>query len=102
MDLHICISHKQRRQISQARQADAAKGKTTIRIPAGDDPNYDAFVGTRLVGNCTSGKFVNGARYQIVAFSETRFLLKDEATEKLFEASPEQIGRCSLLAWAMV
>jgi len=59
-------------------------------------------VGTRLVGNCTSGKFVNGARYQIVAFSETGLLLQDQATQKEFEASAEQVGRCTLLAWAMV
>jgi len=82
-------------------QAEAAKGKTTIRIPAGDDPEFDAFVGTRLVGNCTSGRFVNGARYLVISFSEN-LVLKDEATEKEFEATPEQIGRCTLLAHAMV
>mgnify|MGYP003330921043 CR=1 FL=1 len=59
-------------------------------------------MGTRLVGSCASGKFVNGARYQIVAFSETGLLLQDHATQKEFEASAEQVGRCTLLAWAMV
>ena len=83
-------------------QAQAAKGKTTIHIPAFDDPEYDAFEGTRLVGNCTSGKFVNGARYQIVAFSETGLLLQDQATQKEFEASADQVGRCCLLAHALV
>ena len=102
VDLHICISHRQRRAISASRQVEAAKGKETIRIPGGDDPEYDAFVGTRLVGNCTSGRFVNGARYRILAFSETGLLLQDEATEKEFEATSEQIGRCTLLAHAMV
>ena len=82
-------------------QAQAARGKTTIRIPAGDDPEYDAFVGTRLVANCTSGKFVNGALYLVISFSEN-LVLKDEATEKELEASPEQVGRCCLLAHAMV
>ena len=55
-----------------------------------------------MVGNCTSGKFVNGARYQIWVFSETGLLLQDEATKKEFEASAEQIGRCTFFAWAMV
>ena len=102
VDLHICISHKQRRKISASRQLEAAKGRPTIRIPAGDDPEYDAYEGTRIVGNCTSGKFVNGARYGMSSFSNGCILLKDEATEKEFEATPEQIGRCTLLAWAMV
>ena len=102
VDLHICISHRQRRAISASMQAEAAKGKTTIRIPAGDDPEYDCCVGTKLVGNCTSGKFVNGARYLVISFLNECILLKDEATEKEIEATPEQIGRCTLLAWAMV
>ena len=102
VDLHICISHRQRRQISQARQTVAARGKPTIRIPAGDDPEYDAFVDTKLVGSCTSGKFVNGARYLVISFSNECILLKDEAREMEFEATPEQIGRCTLLAHAMV
>jgi hypothetical protein len=82
-------------------QAEAAKDKATRRIPAGDDPEYDCCLGTRLVGNSTSGKFVNGGRYLVTSFSEN-LILRDEVTEKEFEASPEQVGRCTLLAWAMV
>ena len=62
-----------------------SKRQDDIRIPAGDDPEYDACVGTRLVANCTSGKFVNGARYLVISFSEI-LVLKDEATEKEIEA----------------
>ena len=102
VDLHICISHRQRRAISASMQVEAAKGKTTIRIPGGDDPEYDAYEGTRIVGNCTSGKFVNGARYVMSSFSNGCILLKDEATAKEFEATPKQVGRCTLLAHAMV
>ena len=94
--------HKNRRAISASRQAEAAKGKETIRILAGDDPEYDCCLGTRLVANCTSGKFVNGARYLVISFSNECILLKDEATEKEFEATPDQIGRCTLLGHAMV
>ena len=85
-------------------QAQATKGKDsrdTIRIPEGDDPEYNCCVGTKLVGNCTSGKFVNGARYLVISFSEN-LVLRDEATEKEFEATPDQIGRCTLLGHAMV
>ena len=101
VDLHICISHKQRRAISASMQTEAAKGKETIHIPAGDDPAYDCCLGTKLVGNCTSGKIVNGGRYLVISFSEN-LILRDEVTEKELEATPEQIGRCTLLAWAMV
>ena len=67
----------------------------------GDDPEYDCCIGTKLVGNCTSGRFVNGARYLVISFSEN-LVLKDQATEKEFEATPEQVGRCCLLAHALV
>ena len=36
------------------------------------------------------------------SFSETGLLLQDQATHKEFEATADQIGRCTLLAWAMV
>ena len=100
-ELHVCLSHNQRRNISSRKQAVATKGQACVQVPAGDDPEYPAFVGTRVVGNSTSGRFINGARYLVTAVSQERLSLRDEATQKEFDATPEQIGRCTLLAWAM-
>ena len=70
-DTHLVISHRHRRAISLEKQAAAAVGQQTIRIPAGDDPAYKCFVGTRLVGSCTNHKFINGARYTVLCILPT-------------------------------
>ena len=101
VDLHVCISHKRRRSISSAKQAFGAVGKACVKIPAGDDPEFLCFVGTKLVGNSTSGRFVNGGRYIVTRIGE-KIVLRDEMTEDEFETSAEAINKHCLLAWAMV
>ncbi len=102
-DLHVCISHYRRRAISSAKQARAAQGKECVEVPAGDDPAFPCFVGTKLVGSSTSGKlFVNGGRYVVTRVGGERVCLKDEMTKDEFETSLEAISKHCLLAWAMV
>ena len=100
--MHVTIIHKRRRVISSAKQAQAAVGKECVEIPAGDDPAFQCFVGTRLVGSSTSGKFVNGGRYGVTRIGGERVCLKDEMTKDEFEVSLEAISKHCLLAWAMV
>ncbi len=100
-DLHVCISHKRRRAISTAKQRQAAEGKECVVVPAGDDPAFSCFVGTRLVGSSTGGRFVNGGRYSVTRIGGERACLKDEMTEDEFETSLEAISKHCLLAWAM-
>ena len=38
-------------------------GKECVDIPAGGDPSFRCLVGTKLVGSSTTGKVVNGGRY---------------------------------------
>ena len=73
-----------------------------MEIPAGDDPAFPCFVGTRLVGSSTAGKFVNGGRYTATHISAERAGLKDDMTEEVFETSLEAISKHCMLAWAMV
>merc|ERR1711966_563804 len=87
-DTHLVISHRHRRAISLQKQA-------------ADDPEYQCFVGTRLIGSCTNHKFINGARYTVVQITQD-ILLRDELTGEQFTATAEQVSRNSLLAWAMV
>lgn len=101
-DLHICISHKRRRAINSEKQARASQGQQCIEIPAGDDPKFQCFVGTKLVGNATTGKFVNGGRYLVMGLGDGCINLKDELTEDIFQASVEAISKHTMLAWAMV
>lgn len=100
-DLHVCISHYRRRVISSAKQAHAAQGKECVEVPEGDDPAFPLFVGTRLVGSSTSGKFVNGGRYVVTCIRGERACRKDELTEDEFETSLEAISKKCLQAWAM-
>lgn len=100
-DLHICISHRRRRAISQAKQARLAKGRKCIEIPAYDDPSYMMFEGTKLVGNATQGKFYNGARYTCIQIG-AKVRLQDDVTKEEFETCPENISKNTLLAHAMV
>ena len=100
MDLHVCLSHRKRRAISTEKQQRLAQNHTCVEIPAGDDPSFMCFVGTKLVGNATNNRFINGARY-IVTKIGNKIGLKDEATGEEFEATPEAICRSCLLAHAM-
>ena len=100
-DLHLTISHKRRRAISMEKQARAAEGKICVEVPAGDDPAYPCFVGTRLIGSATGGKFINGARYCVKGIGP-QVVLQDELTGNKFTASLEAVSRHTLLAWAMV
>ena len=87
--------------ISTAKQARAAIGKDCVKVPAGDDPEYLCFVGTKLVGCSTNAKFVNGGRYVVTRIGGERACLKDELTGDEFETSLELISKHCLLAWAM-
>jgi len=98
-DLHICISHWKRRKISQARQEQAAIGKKCVPIPKGDDPAFSCFVGTKLVGSSTYGKFVNGGRYKVVCLNPLR--VEDDAGVT-FDTTAEQISKHCMLAFALV
>ena len=101
MDLHVTISHRKRRAISSAKQAIAAEGKEYVKIPGGDDPAYKCFVGTRLVGNSTSGKITNGCRYLVTRIDKERITLQDEISKNEFEVSVETVSKHCILAWAL-
>ena len=101
-DLHVTISHKKRRAISTFKQAKVAIGTECIEIPAGDDPSFQCFVGTELVGSSTTGKVVNGGRYLVMAISKEQVRLKDQMTENEFDVSPEFISKHCLLGHALV
>ena len=88
--------------ISTAKQRQAAEGKECVEVPAGDDPAFPCFLGTRLVGSSTAGKCVNGGRYVVTRIGGERACLKDELTEEEFEPSLEAISKHCLLAWAVV
>ena len=100
--MHVTISHKRRRVISSSKQAQAAVGKECVEIPAGDDPGFTCFVDTKLVGNSTSGKIVNGARYIVTRIGKERLCLKDEMTKDEFDVNPDIISKHCSLAHAMV
>ena len=101
-DLHITISHRKRRAIATFKQAKQAIGKECISIPAGDDPSFDCFVGTKLVGSSTTAnKVVNGGRYIVTAIGE-QIRLKDQMTDDEFDVTPEFISKHCLLAHSMV
>ena len=102
MDLHVCISHRRRRTIAHAKQARLAEGRECVEIPAGDDPSFLCFVGTKLVGNSTAGRVVNGGRYTVTAIGEDKVALLDDATGDAFDTSAEACGKHCLLAHALV
>ena len=87
--------------ISTAKQARAAVGKDCVKVPAGDDPEYLCFEGTKLVGNSTNAKFVNGGRYTVSRIGE-RVGIKDDMIGEVFETTLEAISKNCLLAHAMV
>lgn len=106
-DLHVTISHKRRRIISSSKQAEAAQGKDCVEVPAGDDPAFKCFVGTRLVGSSTSGKMTNGGRYTVISLHKggatipEHIALKDDTTNDEFDVSLENISKHCKLAWAL-
>ena len=100
-DLHVTMSHRKRRVISTAKQAQAAVGKECVEIPGGDDPKFQCFVGTRVVGNSTCGKIVNGGRYTVTCIGQERVCLKDEMTDDEFEVSLDNVSKHCILAWAL-
>ena len=85
VDLHVCISHRRRRTIAHAKQARLAEGRECVEIPAGDDPAFPCFVGTKLVGNATAGRIVNGGRYTVTAIGGDKISLSDDLTGDAFE-----------------
>ena len=93
-------SHWRRRKISLEKQTKAAEGKACIQIPSGEDPSYPCFVGTRLVGNATNGKFVNGGRYEVVRITDN-LILEDHSTGVNFEMTAEALSKTCILAWAL-
>jgi hypothetical protein len=101
-DLHVCISHRRRRAIAHAKQKRLAVGRECVEIPAGNDPEFPCFVGTKLVGNSTSGRIVNGGRYTVTAVGKDKLSLVDDMTDEAFETSLETCGKCCLLAHALV
>ena len=101
VDLHVCLSHRRRRAISSHKQSRLAQNQKCVKISACDDFPYMCFVGTRLVGNATNNKIVNGGRYTVTKLGE-KIGLKDEATEEEFEVTVEALSKHTLLAHAMV
>ena len=101
-DLHICISHRKQRAIAHAKQKRLAEGKECVEIPEGDDPAFSCFQGTKLVGNSSTGRIVNGGRYTVTRIGGDKATLKDDLEEETFEISLDVIGKCCLLAHAMV
>ncbi len=73
-----------------------------MEIPAGDDPAFPCFVGTKLVGNATAGRVVNGGRYTVNAIGGDKVALMDDMNGDAFEMSVEACGKCCLQAHAMV
>ena len=100
--MHVCLSHWRRRKISLAKQQEAAKGQACLQVPEGDDPSYPLFIGTQLVGNCTNGKFVNGARYLVKdILAGAKVLLEDTCKGDTMETTLELISKNCILAWAL-
>ena len=63
-----------------------------MEIPAGDDPVFPCLVGTRLVGNRTAGRILNGGRYTVAAIGKEKVALVDDMTGDASEA----VGGCCL------
>ena len=100
-ELHVTISHKRRRLLNAEKQLKASAGRECVEIPAGVDPGYKCFVGTKLVGCTTSGRFVNSARYTCTGLNEDTTTLQDDLDGSTFECTPEALSKHALLARAM-
>ena len=64
------------------------------------DPGFRCFVGTKLVGCATTGKFVNSAWYTVLAIGEAILSLEDDLDGSTFQCTPEILSKRALLAWA--
>jgi len=101
-DLHVCLSNRRRRYISQNKQAAAAAGKICISVPAWDDPGYKCFVGTQVIGCCTSGRIINSVSYTVAQLvNNDKVLLRDDGLGESFEISTEQLAKTTQLGWAV-
>ena len=98
-DLHVCISHRRRRAIAHAKQKRLEEGKECVEIPEGDDPAFSCFAGTKLAGNSSAGKVVNGGRYTVTKATGDKATLKDDLEEETFEISLDANAACSLMPW---
>ena len=62
---------------------------------------HSPVVGTRLVGNSTSGKITNGGRYTEIRIGPERIVLKGDMPNDEFDVSLENISKHCILAWAL-
>lgn len=102
-DLHVCISHRRRRAIAHAKQKRLTEGKESVEIPEGDDPAFSCFQGTKLVGNSSTGRIVNGGRYTVTRIGGDKATLKDDLEEEAFEIflMRSASAACSLMPWSI-
>ena len=99
-DWNLVISNHRRRTISTRRQVLEARGHEVTLVPKGDDPEYPLFVGTRLIGCLTVRDAVNGAFYVVRAIAPV-CVIEDELTKQTWEATPEELAKCTQLRHAM-
>ena len=98
------MSNFRRKRINERMQRKAAAGETEKIWIDGEDAEvaYHLFVGTRLIGSNTVGKFVNGAFLLVSEIGrEGSVRLQDEDTKEEFETSVEQIAKHTKLRWAL-
>ena len=102
---NLTMSNYRRRKINREMQAQAAAAvpdvdKTWIDVEGAEDA-FHLFVGSRLIGSNTTGKFINGAFSTVLALTSAGAKLRDDDTGEEFEASYEQIGKHFRLRWAL-
>jgi len=88
--------------IARSKQKRLAEGKECVEIPAGDDEAFPCYQDTKLVGNSTTGRIVNGGRYTVTRIGGDRATLKDDLDGEAFDIPLDAISKCRLLAHAMV
>jgi len=98
--LHLCISHRKRKEINALRQAAFSSGKVGIQIPASEEDAYIMCIGTPLVATSTGGKFVNGAFFECVGLEPIQ--IRDTLLGTVFECTIENLQKHATLAWACV
>jgi hypothetical protein len=100
---NITMSNFRRKKINERLQHKAAASQAEKLWIDGDDAeiHYHLFVGTRLIGSNTVGKFVNGAFLLVLGMTPEAINLQDEDTKECFEATVEQIAKHTKLRWAL-
>ena len=99
--LHLCISHKRRREINALRQEAFVAGKVCVQMPAAEEEAYLLCVGTPLVATSTGGKgFVNGAFFECVGLEPIK--IRDTLLDTVFECTAEALQKHATVAWACV